>query len=291
MARQTKPKRPNLIKLADTSAALLKAVGGGWTWQTAVDDVAGNAGLTASERAELEQLLAARGCPPPDPGEDDKPSQPDPGDEGPYYDRDKALDEPGDDEAPPTTETTIPPGEVGYTRPAEPDDDSDLDADAFDAAARAPTHAAGIGHDPVGEPDDVVGQIVGPDGEQTVDVPRWAAEASPELAAGLDASRLQRIADQAGDDEPSTIGRPGSERRTTRELLAEAEDTARRLRVRLLNEGARERLDDARPLSSEAMRSLEALHPLRKTLRPAVFDQVMATIVAEIEREWGPIVT
>lgn len=253
MPRQTKPKRPNLIKLADSAATLLKAPGGGWTWQTAVDDVAGNAGLTDAELAELYDLLAARGCPNPAPAEDADPFETDdgPGDDGPFYDRAKALDDPGEEQ--------------------DPEHDR-ISAVMEDEAQRA-REAGEIEDDGTPSPDEVL---------EALDAVE-ARERALLDDLGQSSTRLEN------DGEPPEP--PDPRRRTTRELLAEAEDTARRLRVRLLNEGARERLDNGRPLPSEAMRSLEALHPLRKTLRPAVFDQVMTTIVAEIEREWGPIVT
>jgi hypothetical protein len=284
--RQTKPKRPNLIKLADSAATLLKAPGGGWTWQTAVDDVAGNAGLTDAERTELYALLEARGCPQPNAGEDADPFETDdgPGDEGPFYDRAKALDDPDEPGQPGEGPDDVVGQIVG------PDGVTMVDVPRW--ATTEPTHAGGdIGHDPVGEDDDT------PNADEVLEAldaveARERAQGPTMDLVGPDQTlgvELQRDAD--GEPTRVTPGGHVIERRSTRELLAEAEDTARRLRVRLLNEGARERLDDARPIPSEAMRSLEALHPLRKTLRPAVFDQVMTTIVAEIEREWGPIVT
>lgn len=304
MPRQTKPKRPNLIKLADSAATLLKAPGGGWTWQTAVDDVAGNAGLTDAERAELYDLLAARGCPNPAPGEDVDPFEgggpfddPDdqvddvgrpmdaPEDDGPFYDRAKALDDPGEEQDPEHDRISAAmEDEVQRAREAgeieddgTPSSDEVLEAlDAVEARERAQADVTTTTERPEAK-----------GGHLTISFPRGNDDA--QATAEAIARSLQDEPIEGLTVETKAAG--GPERRTTRELLAEAEDTARRLRVRLLNEGARERLDNGRPLPSEAMRSLEALHPLRKTLRPAVFDQVMTTIVAEIEREWGPIVT
>lgn len=399
MPRQTKPKRPNLIKLAETADTLLKATGGGWTWETAVDDVAGNAGLTDAERLELHALLEARGHHPPRPG-DDVAAQPDPGDEGPYYDREQALNEPGDDleaEAQATDAAIVAAFEREERLSAELEA-AELEGHGTGGGSvnfrgggdllpnvDGETDGTGEALPPIEGPDDVAGQIVGPDGVTTIDVPRWATvsrtavdprDADMLRGAGIDPAEVPMVAEAearanreilafaigpgitipmrmvpgqgltsdpynprehgsdtiAGPQHVTTLrwldgretpiprgpvsmhskngrfwlepGAPeeirttttagpgtGPERRSTRELLAEAEDTARRLRVRLLNECARERLDDGRPLPSEAMRSLEALHPLRKTLPPAAFDQVMATLVAAIEKDWGPIVT
>lgn len=307
--------RPNLAKLATAISDLLNTPSGGWTYASAIADVVGDRKLTAPELARLGVALHELGHH--RPAADDRhvsadelahsserraalaagaspeqaeqhadtfaPADYDPSDdEGPFYDRAKALDEPGDDE----------PAE--REQPAGPDDDEDetplhdqpgyREEAPFDQLTpeedRAEWTEAARAREPALTMDD------GKGGTLVVEYPPGNADAEATakgLAAALQDENIEGL--EISTRERTEEGHP--ERRPTAIRLLDCKSDLRRLRVTLALEQARELADVGRPISSEAMRSLEALHPLRKTLSGESFDAVFDTVVDAIEEAWG----